>query len=117
MVQMEAIAETRHSHETDQWAEDDCMNHYDMRQVQMEAALLVRSCHCHDDPVEEENHEAFQGSFEEETDVEVVIVYGIVGRAQAGYRTGCAEHSWESGGQTQLDSLCLDVWEVMIVVK
>ena len=114
---MEVIAETRHSHEMDQRVGDDCMTRCDMRRAQLEAALLTRPCRCHDDPVEEENHGAFQGSFEEESDVEAVILYGIVVRAQAGYRTGYAEHSWESEGPTQLDSLCLDVWEAMTVVK
>ena len=92
------------------------MNHCDMRR-DPKVALLAQECRCLDDPVEEANHGTCPDSYEEATDVEAVILYGIVGRLPAGCRTDCVEHTWESEEQTQLDWLCPDVWEVMIVVK
>jgi hypothetical protein len=99
---MEAISETRRNRETDQWAEDDCMTHCGMHPVQ-KAALPEGQCRCHGSLVEEVNHGIYLESFEEGIDAEVVILYGIVGRVQAGCRMDCAEHSRESEGQTQLD--------------
>ena len=116
MAQMEAIFETRRTHETDQLAEDGCMIRCDMHPDQ-KLALLARQCRFHDSPVEEVNHAICPDSFEEGTDVRVVILCGIVGRVLAGCRTDCVGHSWESEGQTQLDWLCQDVWEVRIFVK
>jgi hypothetical protein len=102
MAQLEAMSETRRNRETDQWAEDDCMTRCDVHLVQ-KAALLARQCHSHDSPVEEVNHGIYPDSFVEGIDAGVVILYGIVGRVQAGCRIDCAEHSRESEGQTQLD--------------
>jgi hypothetical protein len=114
--QMEAVSETHHNHGTDPLVEHDCRIHCDMHPVR-KVALLALQCRCHGGPVLGVNRGICPDSFEEGIDVEVVILSGIVGRAQGGCRTDYAEHSQESEEQTQLDWLCRDEREVMICVK
>lgn len=95
MAQMEAMFESRYKHETGQLVEDDCMIHCDAHPVQRVGLLAVQCC-CRDIPAAEGNHETCRDSFEEEEeeiDVKAVILYDIVGMAQAGYRIDCVEHN------------------------